>query len=47
LALGTFFLGDIMIDFIFFIIMLFIAGPVIGVMGYIGYDMYKDLTTRR
>lgn len=36
-----------MIDFIFFIMMLFLAGPIVGIMGYLMYDMYNDLTTRR
>ncbi len=35
-----------MIDFIFYIVFLVVAGPVIGIMGYLMYDMYKDLTTR-
>ena len=36
-----------MIDFIFCIVFLVVAGPVIGIIGYLMYDLYDDLTTRR
>jgi hypothetical protein len=33
-----------MIEFVFFIVFLVVIGPVISIMGYLMYDLYRDLT---